>query len=277
MISSTKGVPVIMQLAVTLALALTLAQAQANGLAVTNVCATHGTLGPLRSDLRILPGDTLCLEFGIEGITVAPDGKVLYSTSLEVVDGKDNVIYRQNPTDQEALASLGGKSVPGLAQLQIGSDHPAGDFTLKVAITDRASKQTQAITQKVQVLPPGFGIVQLKVTGDPEGVVPAGPAGVGDSLWVTFAVVKFGRDSATQQPHVQFEMRILDENNKTTVAKAQTGVINRDVAASDKLLGGQFLIWANRPGNFVLELQAVDKVAGKSCALSFPLTVRARR
>jgi hypothetical protein len=266
-----------MHIAITLALALTVIPGQTNNLAVTHVRATHGMLGPLRSDLRILPGDTLCLEFDIEGITVAADGKVLYSTSLEVVDGKGNVIYRQNPTDQEALASLGGKSVQGLAQLDVGPDHPAGVFTLKVAITDRASKQTQAFTQRVQVLPATFGIVQLKVTGDPEGSVPAGVVGVGDSLWVSFAAVKFGRDSATQQPHVQFEMRILEENNAATVAKPQTGVINEDVAASAKLLGGQFLVSANRPGKFVVELKAVDKVAGKSAVMSFPLTVHSRR
>jgi hypothetical protein len=266
-----------MPLAITLALALTLAPGQTNNLAVTNVRATHGLLGPLRSDLRVLPGDILCVEFDIEGITVAPDGKVFYSMSLEAVDAKGKVIYRQNPTDQEALASLGGQSVPALAQLDIGLDHPAGDLTLKGTVADRANKQTQTFTQKLQVLPSDFGIVQLKVTADPEGAIPAGLVGVGDSIWLNFAVVKFGRDPARQQPNVQFEMRILDENNKTTVAKPQTGVIDQDVAARDKLLGGQFLISANRPGKFVVELKAVDKVAGKSTVTSFPLTVHSRR
>jgi hypothetical protein len=179
--------------------------------------------------------------------------------------------------NQQSLASLGGKSVPAVAQLDVGPDHPAGVFTLKVAITDRASKQTQAFTQRVQVLPAAFGIVQVKVTGDPEGSVPAGLVGVGDSLWVSFAAVKFGRDSATQQPHVQFEMRILEENNTATVAKPETGVINQDVAPNAKLLGVQFLISANRPGKFVVELKAVDKISGKSAVQAFPLTVRPRR
>src|SRR5262249_9580852 len=137
--------------------------------------------------------------------------------------------------------------------------------------------QTQAFTEKVQVLPTAFGIVQLKITGDPEGAVPTGQVGVGDSLWVSFAAVKFDHDPATQQPHVQFEMSILDENNKSTVAKPQTGVINQDVAASAKLLGGQFLVSANRPGKFVVELKAADKVTGKSAVTSFSLTVHSRR
>jgi hypothetical protein len=72
-------------------------------------------------------------------------------------------------------------------------------------------------------------------------------------------------------------MRILDENGKATLAKPATGVINQDVAAGDKLLGGQFPVSANRPDKFVVELRAVDKVAGKSATVSFPLTVHPRR
>jgi hypothetical protein len=217
------------------------------------------------------------LEFDIEGITVAADGKVLYTMSLEAVDAKGKVIYRQKPTDQEALASLGGTAVPGLARLDVGLDQPAGDLAVKVTVTDRANKQTQAFTQKLQVLAADFGIVQLKVTSDPEGTVPAGPVGVGGTIWVNFAVVKFGRDKTKQQPNVQFEMRILDENGKSTLAKPDTGVINQDVAAGDSLLGGQFLVSANRPGKFVVELKALDKVAGTSAVASFPLTVLPRR
>jgi hypothetical protein len=265
-----------MRLAITLALAFSVAQDQTSNLAVTNVHPIHGLLGPLRPDCRVLPGDTLYLEFDIEGITVAADGKVLYSMSLEAMDAKGKVIYRQNPANQEALASLGGKSVPALAQLDVGLDQPAGDLTLKVAVTDRVNKQTQAFTQKVEVLPADFGIVQLKVTADPEGATPAGLVAVGDSIWVNFAVVKFGRD-ARQQPNVQFEIRILDENDKATLARPETGVINQGVAASDKLVGGQFLVSANRPGKFVVELKAVDKLIGKSAVISFPLTVGARR
>jgi hypothetical protein len=266
-----------MRLAITFALVLTVMEDQTSTLAVTNVRPTHGLLGPLRPDYQLVPGDTLYLEFDIEGITVEANGKVLYSMSLEAADAKGKVIYRQNPTNQEALASLGGKSVPAVAQLDIGLDQPAGDLTLKVSVTDRANKQTRAFSEKVKVLPADFGIVQLKVTADPEGAVPSGLVAVGDSIWVNFAVVKFDRDQGRQQPNVQFEMRILDENKKETLPRSATGVINRDVAAGDKLLGGQFLISANRPGKFVAELKAVDKLSGKSAALSFPLSVRPRR
>jgi hypothetical protein len=266
-------------LALTLALIFssTLALAETGKLTFTNVRATYGLLGPARAEARALPGDSLCLEFDIAGIAVAADGKVQYSMSLEAVDAKGKVIYRQNATDQEALASLGGPSVPAQAYLDVGLDQPAGDYTVKVTVTDRATKQTQSVTQTLQVLPAEFGLVQLKITSDPNGTVPAGLVGAGQSIWVNFAVVRFDRDKASKQPNVQFEMRILDESGKPTLAKPETGSISQDVPANDKLLGGQFPISLNRPGKFTVELKAVDKITGKSATLSFPLTVQPRR
>jgi hypothetical protein len=262
--------------AFTLALSATRAVAETGELTLTNVRATYGLLGPARAEARALPGDTFCLEFDIEGITVAADGKVQYSMSLEARDADGKVIYRQNAANQEALASLGGKSVPAQAHLDIGLDQPAGDYSVKVTVTDRATKQTQSLTQKVRVLPAEFGIVQLKTTSDPAGTVPAGVVGAGQSIWVNFAVVRFERVRGMSQPNVQFEMRILDEGGKPTLAKPDTGIINQDVPATDKLLGGQFPISVNRPGKFVVELKAVDKIAGKSATVSFPLTVQPR-
>jgi hypothetical protein len=197
--------------------------------------------------------------------------------SLEAADAKGKLLYKQNPADQEAVASLGGKSVPGQAHVDIGVDQGPGDYTVKVAVTDRAGKQTQSFTQKVRVLAPAFGIVQVKTTNDPEGIVPAGSPSVGQSVWVNFAAVRFDRDKGKQQPNVQFEMRILDDAGKPTLAKPETGTIDSGVAAGDKLLGGQFYLALNRPGKFVVELKAMDKVAGTSAAVSFPLTVQPRR
>jgi hypothetical protein len=266
-----------MRIAVSLTVASILGLAQVGNLALTNVRPTQGLLGPARADSRVLPGDTLWLEFDIEGITVAADGKVQYSMALEVTDSNGKVAFRQNPTDLETLASLGGKSVPAQAHVDVGLDQPAGDYTVKVTVTDRASKQTQSFTQKLQVLPAAFGIVQLKATSDPDGTVPAALVATGETVWINWATVSFGRDRAKQQPHLEFEMRILDENGKPTLTKADTGAIKQDVLPSDKLLGGQFPVSANRAGKFTVELKAVDKIAGKSATATFPLTVQARR
>jgi hypothetical protein len=266
-----------MRVAVTLTFAAVLALGQGGNLALTNVRPTHGLLGPARADLRVLPGDTLWLEFAIEGITVGADGKVQYSMALEVADSKGKAIFRQNPADLEALASLGGRSVPAQAHVDIGLDQPAGDYTVKVTVTDRASKQTQSFTQKLSVLQAGFGIVQLKATSDPEGTVPAALVATGETVWINWAIVGFGRDKSSQRPDLEFEMRVLDESGKPTLTRPDTGAIKQDLPSGDKLLGGQFAVSANRPGKFVVELKAVDKIAGKSTTAHFPLTVQARR
>jgi hypothetical protein len=262
--------------AVALSLSSTRVFAEGGKLNLTNVRATYGLLGPARAEGRILPGDILCLEFDIGGITVAPDGKVQYSMSLEALDAQGKVVYGQNATGKEAFASLGGKSVPAQAHLDIGLDQPAGDYTVNVTVTDRATMERQSFTHKLQVSPAEFGIVQLKTTSDPDGMVPAGLVGTGQSIWVSFAAVRFNRDQTTKQPNIQFEMRILDEDGKPTLAKPETGTINRDVPAGDQLLGGQFPISVNRPGKFVVQLQTVDRVAGKTATLTFPLTVQPR-
>lgn len=266
-----------MHLSLILALVPTLACADTSSLALTRVQATHGLFGPIRSEGGFLPGDSLWLEFDIEGISIGGDGKVQYRIELEVADGTGKIFYRQNPTDREALASLGGNSVPGQAHLDIGLDQPAGDYTVKVTVTDRTNKQSQTLTHKVKVLPAAFGLIQVRTTSDAEGTVPAGALGVGQSIWVNFATVRFERDKTKNQPNVQFEMRILDENGKPTLAKPESGVIDRDVAAADKLLGGQFLVSINRSGKFTIEIKATDKVAGKSSTVSLPLNVQARR
>jgi hypothetical protein len=265
-----------MKAASTLAFLSCLALTQSGGLALTGVRATYGLLGPARTDLRVLPGDNLWLEFGVEGITVADDGKVLYRMSLEAVDAKGKIVFAQNPTDLESFATLGGKSVPAQAHLEVGLDQPAGEVALKVTFTDRASKQSQSFTQKLQVLAADFGIVQLKTSGDADGIVPAGLAGTGQTLWVSFAVVHFERDKTTRQPSVDFELCVLDENGKLTLPKSETGAINKGVPASDRLLGGQFQISLNRAGKFTVLVKATDKIAGKSATTSFPLTVLPR-
>lgn len=256
-----------------------LAQApgQAGSLKLSGVHPTYGVLGPARADPRYLPGDAVFLEFEIDGISVAADGKVLYSMSLEAADSKGKVLYRQNPTDQESLATLGGKSVLAFARLDIGPEHPAGDYTVKVGITDRVTKQSQSFTQKYQVLPANLGVVQVRLSSDAEGAVPVGLIGAGQPIWVNFATVGFARDKAKSQPNLQFEFRVLDEAGKPVLTKPDTGAINQDVPANEKLLGAQFHISVNRDGKFVAELKVTDKVSGKTAVVALPLLVYPRR
>ena len=254
-------------------LLLGFAGAQAGGLTLANVRLTQGVLGPVRTDTKLLPGDSLVVSFDITGITADPTGKVLYSMTTEVTDKAGKVLFRQPARDMEGFNSLGGTTLPAYAQIDIGLDQPTGDHVLKVTVTDRAAKKSATLTQNFHVLPKAFGVVRVHGTADPEGQAPAGLLGVGQSLFVNFAVVGFTR-GANKQPNLQLEMHVLDDKGKPTVSKPFSGVVNKDVPANASAVPAQFLISLNRPGKFQVELKAIDDVAKKTVSHSFPLNVQ---
>jgi hypothetical protein len=253
--------------------ALSAVPGQSGQFALTNVRTTYGFLGAPRTDTKVLPGDNIVLSFDIEGIKPDSSGKVLYRIAMEVADGKGVVHFKQSSRDRETTLALGGSRVPAFASLQIGLDQPAGDYTVKVTVTDRVTKSSQTLTNTYQVLPKAFGIVRLTTTNDPHGQFPAPFVGEGQSLWVNFAAVGFGRDQGKGQPNLSVALNILDENGRPTMAKPFTGEVNQNIPANAMALPMQFLLELNRAGKYTVELTATDKVSGKTANLSFPLTV----
>src|SRR5262249_7026178 len=107
---------------------LSVAPSQAGPLKLTNVRTTYGVHGMPRGDTKFLPGDTAVFSFDAEGITVADDGKVLYSIAMQVTDSDGKVRFRQAPRELEAINALGGNKLPVMANLQIGLDEPKGTY-----------------------------------------------------------------------------------------------------------------------------------------------------
>jgi hypothetical protein len=254
--------------------ALGTAPGQAGSLALTNDRPTYGILGAPREDTKFLPGDMFFLAFDIENIKVDDTGKVLYSMGMDVTDSKGKSLYRQEPRDLEALNSLGGTRLPAYAHVFIGLDQPPGEYTLKLSVTDRATKASRSLERKFQVVPLDFGITRLTTSLDPQEQIPAPMGGVaGQSLFVNFVAVGFERDRAKRQANLNVEMRVLDEDGKPTLAKPFTGSAGRDVDPKDKHVPMQFVLALNRAGRFTVEIRAADKVSGKKAQVSFPLTV----
>jgi hypothetical protein len=241
-------------------------------LSLTHVRSTHGLLGPERRDETLAPGDTLFVCFDIEGVRVDDDGKVRYSTGLEVSDASGKTLFKQEPRDQEAKTSLGGNSVPGFATLNVGLDQPPGNYQLKITVKDRASGKEQSLTRNFQVLPKDFAIVRVTTTVDTEKQYPAAVFAAGQGVWVHGDAVAFGR-GGDKQPNVQFEMRVLDDSGRP-VSKPVTSAVNKDVP--DKITGLPlaFPLSLNRAGKFTVELTATDQISGKKAKASFPITVQ---
>jgi hypothetical protein len=252
--------------------AVSLVSSQDGELSLTNVRATYGAPGVARPDNKLLPGDHVYVSFDIEGITVANDGKVLYSMATEVLDGNGKSIIRVEPRDLEVTNALGGRSVPAFTQLDVGLDAKPGKYTLKTTVTDRASKRSQTLAREFEVLPKQFGLVRLTTTLDHDARVPAGSFATGESLWVNCAVVNFQRNG--KQPNVAVELRVLDESGKPVLSKPFRGVIDKDVPATALSLPVQFLVALNRAGKFTIEVKATDQSSGKKAELNFSITVQ---
>jgi hypothetical protein len=253
--------------------ALAAPAADGDSLTLANVRATHGVLGPGRSDNRVLPGDRYVLSFDIEGITLGPDGKVAYSIGTEVRNAAGRLQHQQEPKAVEAPTSLGGGRVPAHARLDVGLDTPPGVYTLKVTVTDRVAAVSKSLAREVEVLPKRFGIVRVSITNDPEGQLPAAAFGAGQAAWLQLGAVGFASPDAGKPPAVTFTLRILDQNSKPTQAKPLEAASSKDVPPGAALAPVQFLLALNRPGKFMVEITATDDVSRKTTTLTLPLTV----
>ena len=206
------------------ALSMTPGQGQAGALTLSNPRITYGELGSNRPDNKLLPGDIFFLSFDIEGIKVSTEGRVKYGMAMEVFDAAGKSIFKQMPVERDDFLPLGGTKLPARAFVSVGVEQPAGTYTCKVTVTDLSDKDkavSKTMEQKFEVLPRGFGIVQLYTSADDQGKIPSPLVGVsGQSMFVHFAVIGFERDKATgKQPNLTIEMVVYDKDRQPTLAK----------------------------------------------------------
>jgi hypothetical protein len=254
-----------------LAVALSLPAAQAGELRLENVRPTFCVQGPARGADKVLPGDSYVVSFDIVGITIE-DGKARYSVGVDVSDADGKPLFKQEPKEQEAQASLGGDRLAAYAQLNVGLQAKPGEYHAKITVTDLSTKKTATLERTAQVLPAAFGLVRLTTSSDPDGRYPNSTPGSGDWLWLHCGVVGFTR-GADKQPDVSLAMRILDDKGNAITAKPVTVQVNKDVPETAPALPLRLLLSLNRPGKFTVELTATDKLGNKTATLSFPLTV----
>jgi hypothetical protein len=244
-------------------------------LSLTHVRATHGILGPRRQSDSVYPGELYFLCFDIEGITADEDGKVRYSTAIEVSDSDGKRLFKKLPQNFETKLSLGGNRVPAYAHLSAGLESPAGEYGFKVTVKDLASGKEQSLSRTVKVLPRDFALVAAAVTIDVDAQYPVIAPACGQGAWIHCSAVGFERDPSSKQPNVVFEMRVLDEDGKAIFSKPTADSVTKDVGEKQSAVPMGFPLLLNRPGKFTVELRASDKVSGKKAKLSFPLTVQA--
>ncbi len=254
--------------------ALSLAPQDAGPLKLDNIRSTHGVLGPVRASENYVPGDSLTLNFDIDGISSDANGKVLYSIGIDVINSADKTsVFRQPPQNLETISLFGGNRVQGFAHLDLGTDQPPGDYSMTVTVTDRAAKTSKEITHKFVVVKPELALVRLKATSDRDGEAPLPATGQGQTVWINFGIIGFARDTTSKQPSVLMEVDVSDAEGKSTMPKPLSKVFDKDVPQNNLAIPLQYPVSLTRAGKFTLELTATDQITKKKTKLAVPFNV----
>jgi hypothetical protein len=255
--------------------AIGLAPNEAGALKLDDVRSSHGVLGPTRASEDYVPGDSLTLNFDIDGITIDKKGKVLYSIAYKVTSLPDNTpVVSQEAQQLETDTIFGGKRIQAFVHLDIGTEQAPGNYAIKVTVTDRASNASQELTHKFTVVKPAFALVRFTTSSDREGNFPVPALGEGQTIWINFGIVGFGRDKTNKQPSVKGELDVL-ENGKSLLDKPLSKVLDKDVPEKNLAIPLQFPLSLTRAGKFTLVFTATDQLTNKTTKLSIPLTVLA--
>jgi hypothetical protein len=249
--------------------------AQSGQLTISNVRPTYGVLGPQRPDDRVIPGDMYFLAFDVDGFKVADDGKVSYTMAMEITDHEGKIVHGKDPRDLVTYNSLGTGRLQAYAHADVPLGQAAGEYTVKVTVTDRLTNAAQSLTRKFEVLKKTFGLVRVAITSDSDGRLAAPPMGVvGQSIYLNCHIVNFSRDPAKRnQPNVNLEMIIKDGDGNPTLAKPASGSYNRDIGDEIVALPMSFALVLNRSGKFTVDLVATDRITKQKATTSFPITV----
>jgi hypothetical protein len=262
--------------------ALNLAPAQSGSLALKNDRITYGILGQERKDSAFLPGDMVVVTFDIEGLTMAPDGRVRYSTGMELTDKAGKSVFKKDPQEVQTVNTLGGTRLPAFALTEIGTDTSPGKYTMTVVVTDVATKKTVDLKREFEVKPTQLGIVRpgfiyndLSEAGRGRPQIAPPVAVPGQNLVLNFAVVGFELKGDKNDPNVAVSMEIQDESGKAVLPKPFTGTATNLDEEFKKLrvIPFQFPMQMNRSGKYKVVLTATDKHTNKTATQSLDLKV----
>ena len=246
----------------------------ARALDIKNVRSTYGPFGSVRADNKLLQGDVLFLSFDIVDVKVeANSGLVRYKNQLEVLDAKGKAVFKRETSNQRGLY-LGGARLPERAQVVTGADQPPGKYTVRLTVTDVASKDTKgnfsskAFTYEFELLPAALGLIHVN----------APSIGVTNQEYTaTMALVGFARDDK-KMLSIEIRTRILDDKNQPTMAKPLILSLPAELPKDFEVKTASLIplpmgLYLNRSGRFTVEITAEDAVSKKSAKVTFPLVV----
>jgi hypothetical protein len=237
---------------------------------IKNVRACYGPFGAERKEPKCLPGDLLFMMYDVDDLKKDKDGKVRYDTVLELLeyskDGKTKVIFDKK-TPNEVVPLLGGTRMPGDLHVIMGANQAKGKYAVQLKVTDKVAEKGVLFRYEFDVVDPTFGFVRV-----------AAPAigWPGQHHVSGFSLVNLGL-TAKNEPNAELTIRILDDKN-TAVSTPVKMLLPRDMPEGVDLKLANFIplsypVYLNRPGEYTVEVVAVDNIGKKTEKLSYSLKV----
>jgi hypothetical protein len=241
----------------------------AKSVEIKNVRSTFGRpYGAIRSDNKVLPGEPLFLMFDIEGLKMdEKTGEASYEIGYGMYDNAGKEIVGKK-TPQTAVLELRGGRVPGEAYFVIGPKQAPGKYKVKLSVTDRLAKVTKDHEYGFEILKPGFGVWGVQA---PAFAIP------GQKYIFNLSLVNMELDPKKKTPKVEVSVQVLDDAGKVlSIALKQKFPplpSEVDLQKENWLPILCPAIYLNRPGNFVIAVDAEDKLGKRKASLRIPLTV----
>ena len=239
-------------------------------LTIENMRPTFGSPGPERTGAaQVVPGDIYYLSFDLKGVKVDSTGTGKVRLETEATDATGNRVFRMDSGESVVVNALGGDGLHTHVRLELGQKTVPGKYKIKVIATDLGTKSSATKETDLEVLPPAFAIVRVSSGVDQGNSSTGSVFGLGQALYLGFAVVGFENDAATKHPKLRFEMKVK-QNGSVVSTATQVGEVNASqqekVPAGSTMIPGRFLLPLSKAGIYTVEVTATDlvnqKVAG---------------
>jgi hypothetical protein len=247
-------------------------------LKLDHVRFTYGELGPARPDAKVLPGEMLTLAFTITGLAKDAGGNMNIVLSGELFDGEGKSVAKMPAKTIKSLVALGGDAVPGVLAFSLPNEFAAGKYVIRGIVKDSLAGAEARTEQTIEVLPPQFGIVRLRLANDAEGQFPSGGnVTLGQAVHIQCRAVGFarGEKAGAKRIHLTGTMRILDAAGKSTYPNPLSFSLDQEAPEEVTHATFRFSASANRAGRFTIQIEAHDKIAGKTITQELPIVVHA--
>jgi hypothetical protein len=258
----------------TLALVALLPLESVAELTFDKITPRHGTFGPERASLDIVPGDEIHFSFLVNGVQPGPDGKVDLEFRQVITTETGKVLIDKTSPNKELLA-YGGTGLVGFSSFATGTSTPPGVYTVKVTANDLLGKTTTFFERKVTILKPAFATVRRELHHDPDRKSPASTTNhLGHRLY--YRLIALGYDRSKNTLDLEMSVQIEDDKKQPTMAKPITvpaASDNAEAVGKTETVTFTGFITTNRPGKFTVKITVTDKVSKQSTTWEFPVTV----